>query len=771
MRRIYTCLAEEHDPVLLLAAALLCLIGATVSLGLLHRARRARPEARAGWLLLGGLAVGASIWCTHFVAMLGYQPGFGLGFRLLPTLGSLLLAVVSGTAALAVAAGPWALAAPLGGALFGLGTWAMHLLGLSAYGDAGVLRFSPLLLGASLLFGMALGALALMGKRARPGPAGWFGGGVLLAASVLSLHVTGMAAIRLLPLPLQDPDSAESSLGLAVVSVALMVFAAALAALLIDRRAEEEGEQRLRRLADAAMEGLAVVQEGRIVEANHSFQALCGRTRAALLGQPLPGALLEMAEAGEAGWLRHADGSRIEVALQLREGLPEPGFRVFVLRDLRPQRAQEARLDHMARHDALTGLPNRARFAEMLEQALAEARGRHGLALLRLGLNGLKTVNGLHGHAAGDAALRAYARALAARLPEAGLARLGGDEFAALLPFRDEAELQERLPRIAALTVPVGGKAGAGPLGTGIGAAIGAALYPEDAGEAEALMAYADIALQRAKALPGRPPCFHDAAQDARLQQRRRLAQDLAGALAEGQFFLVFQPQMVLASGQLCGHEALLRWHHPQLGLVPPDHFIPLAEESGLILPLGAWTLRQACAAAAAEPRLGKVAVNLSPLQFRDEGLPALVAATLAETGLPPQRLELEITESAMMQEMARALEMLRQLQGLGIGIAMDDFGTGYSSLGTLRAFPFHKIKLDRSFMREIGESPAALAILRAVLDMGQGLGVPVLAEGVETPAQRDRLREEGCAEAQGYLFGRPLPLAELFPSPTPAAA
>ncbi|WP_131829779.1 putative bifunctional diguanylate cyclase/phosphodiesterase, partial [Teichococcus deserti] len=387
-----------------------------------------------------------------------------------------------------------------------------------------------------------------------------------------------------------------------------------------------------------------------------------------------------------------------------------------------------------------------------------------GLALLRIGLNDFKAVNDLYGHAAGDAVLRGYAQRLAALLPAEGVpARLGGDEFAVLLPFAEEAEVTALLGRIEALAEQPEQIGGAS---IGVTAAIGIALHPADAANAEALLANADVALQRAKILPGRPACFYQAGMDARVRERRRLAEDLRGAQAAGELMLFFQPQVMVATGHCFGHEVLMRWQHPAQGFVPPDRFIPLAEENGLILQLGEWALREACRAAAAEPRLGRVAVNISPTQFRHPDLPAMVASALAESGLPPSRLEIEITESTLMGDSRRALEILRQITELGVGIAMDDFGTGYSSLGTLRAFPFDKIKLDRSFIREIGESAQALAILRAVLDMGQGLGVPVLAEGVETPEQLQRLRDEGCAEAQGYLFGRPAPLAALVLPP-----
>ena len=290
--------------------------------------------------------------------------------------------------------------------------------------------------------------------------------------------------------------------------------------------------------------------------------------------------------------------------------------------------------------------------------------------------------------------------------------------------------------------------------------------------EREALMANAALAMRGAKAMQANRARFYDAAQDASARDRLRLADDLRTALERAEFRLFYQPQAKIRGGCLCGHEALMRWRHPERGIVPPGIFIPLAEETGVILALGEWALRTACAEAAAEPRLGKVAVNLSPLQFREAGLPDLVASALAESGLPAARLELEITESVLMQDPDRTVDALRQIKRLGISVAMDDFGTGYSSLATLRAFPFDKIKLDRSFIPEIESDPQARAILRAVLGIGRGLGIPVLAEGVETAAQLATLRDEGCAEVQGYLLGPPCPLAALqFPALRAATA
>jgi EAL domain-containing protein (putative c-di-GMP-specific phosphodiesterase class I) len=265
--------------------------------------------------------------------------------------------------------------------------------------------------------------------------------------------------------------------------------------------------------------------------------------------------------------------------------------------------------------------------------------------------------------------------------------------------------------------------------------------------------------MRRAKASAGRGLRFYHAEIDVAERHRRQMSEDMRAALKKEHFRLYAQLQIDITTSEPCGHEMLLRWLHPEHGLIPPADFIPLAEENGLILPIGEWVLREACAMAAAHPHLGKVAVNLSPVQFSQPDLPQQVASALAASGLSPWRLELEITETTLMQDQARTVLLLKRIKALGVSVAIDDFGTGYSSLSTLRSFPFDKIKLDRSFMAEIETSPQAIAILRAVIGIGRGLDIPVLAEGVETETQLTLLRAEGCAEAQGYLFGRPEPV------------
>ena len=428
--------------------------------------------------------------------------------------------------------------------------------------------------------------------------------------------------------------------------------------------------------------------------------------------------------------------------------------------DIGARKAAEQQIAHMASHDALTDLPNRTLFRDRLDQRLAEvARDGGACAVFCLDLDRFKAVNDSLGHLAGDALLRETAGRLRSVLrADDTVARLGGDEFAVLVaeadPPRDMVALAERL--IAVTRVPVA----IGEQQVEVGLSVGIARAPEHGTDGESVFKRADLALYRAKADGRNAARIFSPAMDEKATERRRLEIDLRQAIARDELVLHYQPQIRTATGDLTGFEALVRWRHPVHGLVPPSRFIPLAEETGLIVSLGDWVLRAACREAAGWSCPLKVAVNLSTQQLQQVHLPETVLGILTETGLSPSRLEVEITESAIIDDMARALAILRRLKALGVSIAMDDFGTGYSSLATLQAFPFDRIKIDRTFVGQVEASPQAAVIVRAVLGLGRSLGMGVVAEGVETPAQHRFLADEACDELQGYLFGKPQPIA-----------
>ncbi|MCJ2184338.1 EAL domain-containing protein [Novosphingobium sp. 1949] len=432
--------------------------------------------------------------------------------------------------------------------------------------------------------------------------------------------------------------------------------------------------------------------------------------------------------------------------------LPDGGW-VMTCDDITEQRQSEARIAHMALHDALTGLPNRTRFNQRLHDKLGTAdRTSSKVGVIAIDLDRFKEVNDTQGHAAGDALLQAIGRRITEQTLETEVvARLGGDEFAAAKVFSEAHELHEFANRLHGCIV--GTSVGTG---TFVGASLGIAIYPQDGGVGEALLNNADLAMYRAKAQRGEHICYYEEGMDETARRRRQIANDLRHAIANGELHLLYQPQRSLRTGALSGYEALLRWQHPRHGFIPPDVFIPIAEETGSIFEIGEWVLRDACREAKQWPGEEKVAVNLSAVQFIKPDLVSTIRQILADTGLSPTRLELEITETAIIGDKLRALHCLRQLKAMGISVAIDDFGTGYSSLDTLHSFPFDKIKIDKSFLLRSENSAQARAIISAVLALGKSLQIPVLAEGVENEAQLLVLESEGCDEAQGYYFGRP---------------
>ncbi|MBO1078295.1 putative bifunctional diguanylate cyclase/phosphodiesterase [Roseomonas haemaphysalidis] len=420
------------------------------------------------------------------------------------------------------------------------------------------------------------------------------------------------------------------------------------------------------------------------------------------------------------------------------------------------------RASYLAAHDLLTGLPNRGLFADRLTQALKHGRRDSDVtAVLCLDLDRFKEVNDTLGHAAGDELLQGVAKRLSGCLRENDtLARLGGDEFAVIQLGATQPETSAFLARrlIAVLEEPFALSGGQACIGLSVGIGMSEPGLPCEPAQ---LMRNADLALYQAKEAGRGGYRFFATEMNQRLQERRALEADLRQALASGGFRLAFQPQINLEDKRIIGAEALLRWDRPGHGNMPPDQFIGVAEETGLIGPIGAWAINEACRQAMLWPAHMNIAVNVSPVQFRQAGLFECVTSALQASGLSPARLELEITESVLLNDTEDTLAMLGRLRGLGVKIAMDDFGTGYSSLGYLQKFPFDKLKIDRSFVRDLGRDPNASAIVSAVVGMSRALGVRANAEGVEEQDQAALLLAEGCEEVQGYFFGKPMSAEE----------
>ncbi|UGY17585.1 sensor domain-containing protein [Bradyrhizobium septentrionale] len=459
------------------------------------------------------------------------------------------------------------------------------------------------------------------------------------------------------------------------------------------------------------------------------------------------------------------DGLRLFLTRRMTvlDDVGEPQYLIKTHEDVTDRRQTESRMAHMAYHDGLTDLPNRAAFLQALTQMIEACAGTdEEFAVLCVDLDGLKEINDVYGHAMGDKVLIEVAQRLQGAARGGVVARLSGDEFGLIIDGKQPAAgiaLAEQAAEALAEDFAIDGKSVRTGLTTGI------AVFPHNGSDAASLLANSGAALFRAKAKSRGTISIFEPEMDQQIRDRRVLHQELSVAIKNGELSLYYQPQAAagasVASSEIIGFEALARWHHPVRGFVPPGDFIPLAEESGLIVEMGEWILREACREAASWAAPLQVAVNLSPAQFTHGDLVGLVHSILLETGLTPDRLELEITEGVLIEDFDRGLSLLRRLKALGVRISMDDFGSGYSSLSYLQAFPFDKIKIDRAFVINLGRNPQSAAIVRAVIDLGHGLEMSIVAEGVETEAQLLFLSEEGCDAVQGYLIGRPAPISQ----------
>lgn len=656
----------QHDFALVALAALICLAGSWVTMKLFRRAAGVTGLQRAGWQILTAVAAGSSIWCTHFIAMLGFHPGVPFEFDPILTILSLLVAVIGSFAGFSLATNRNVRFAPvIGGGVVGLAVAAMHYTGMTGYAVQAIVTWNMPVLVLSIIFSVVFSAAAIqLIMTAHDARRQWLAVCTLVVSIVL-LHFTGMVAFEVEPIgvtlvePMQD---AIQALALAIACVGLLIIGAGIASYVVDESVRSDSYEQLRRMAVT---------------------------------------------------------------------------------------------------DSLTGLPNRLSFHARLDHEFdaAQARGQK-VAMIGIDLDRFKEINDLRGHAAGDQVLRTLSARMSAMLKEGEfVARLGGDEFAAVKRMDSAGDLTDFLTRLeAALTETIR----IDEYEVTPGGSVGVAIYPDDAADRESLISNADLAMYRSKASLTKEVAFYDPSMDELVRERRALANDLRDALDKDELDIHFQVQKAVSTGDIRGYEALVRWQHPERGDVSPSEFIPVAEENGLILRLGEWVLRHACAKAASWDPPYKVAVNVSPMQFAHTDLPKMILGILIETGLPANRLELELTETTIFADKERSLHILRQIKSMGVSIALDDFGTGYSSLETLRSFPFDKIKLDRSFVEQVERSEQTAAMVRAVLALGRSLKIPVLAEGIENSQQLSVLTAEGCDEVQGFLLGRPVPLARI---------
>ncbi|UFW46946.1 MULTISPECIES: bifunctional diguanylate cyclase/phosphodiesterase [Bradyrhizobium] len=786
MYQVLYCLTDEHDWRLVALGGAVCLLASAAAISLFHRARAARGSARVAWIALDAAVAGCGIWATHFIAMQAYGPGAGGAYNIPVTVLSLIFAIAVTFIGLSISVSTTrGLLVALGGAVVGGGVAAMHYTGMMAFEIPAHVGWATGTVTVSILLGILFGSLALFVAGRRDGVSGALGATVLLTVAIVSHHFTAMGALELTPDPtlvVSGLSIPPASLSILTASAAAAIIAIALAAAVLDRRAKGElGRQQV--VLDTALEnmsqGLCMFDaDGKIQLFNERYAAMLGRTGIPLAGRLLVDVLREEQAKGQ--WQGDAGEFFARLVADAREGrttsqvvnrlgrsirvVNQPmqgGGWVATFEDITEWLEAQAKISHMARHDALTSLPNRVLFHEQLEQGLRRTKSGDQLAVLCLDLDHFKDINDSLGHPIGDALLKEVGRRLKATVGENDtVARLGGDEFAVVQIGRSEEaaarSLAGRLVEVISAPYEIDDHQ------IVIGVSIGISLSPQDGNNPDELLKNADLALYRAKADGRGTYRFFETGMDARAQARRLLEMDLRAALQRDEFEVHYQPIRDVASDRVVAFEALLRWNHPQRGLISPVNFIPLAEETGLIIQLGEFVLRGACADAATWPDDIDVAVNLSPVQFKSPNLIASVTAALAASGLSARRLELEITESVLLQNSEATLTTLHELRAMGVRISLDDFGTGYSSLSYLRSFPFDKIKIDRSFVSELATREDSMAIIRAVTSLGRSLGIVTTAEGVENDAQLELLRREGCTQAQGYLFSKPRPASDV---------
>ena len=782
MLKVINCLAFQHDPRLVALSALICVLGCYTMTTMMARAGETAGRRSQRWLALAAVVFGCSVWSLHFIAMLAFRPGLTMAYDVGLTALSVLVAPAGAMAALLVwqtATGRPARVAAAGLQL-GLAVPGLASGGVAPARATELLSFDRTYLAASAIAGTVLSILALSragnlttaGRRLET--AGW------LALGVVALHFTGVAAITVVPGHAEAPGAtglATAALSLAGGTIRATILIASLSADLLDQQITRWSARELRRMrlmSNLAQEVLIIHRDGIVLEVNSAGERLFKAAASDIIGRSILKLFTSDSEPAlmrrercepfdrrsEEFDVQAVDGTRIAVELSCQpiDHLGKPAT-VIALRDLTDRRRHEERIRHLARHDALTSLPNRYALMEQLGFALnAAARQHTAAAVVYIDLDRFKPVNDLYGHAAGDALLVEASKRLLAEVRSSDtLTRIGGDEFVLILT--DDAQ-PEKASAVATRIIDALRK----PFHIEghrieIGASVGIALYPDDGSSADTLMRAADAAMYRAKAQGQGALRFFEASMNAQLQSQLQLEQELAGAVERDELILHYQPIVNGVTGEVETFEALIRWAHPRRGMVGPIEFIPLAEQTGLIDHIGRWVIETACREAAGWAQPWRVSLNVSPVQFRHSDLCDVIGAALQANALDPGRLVVEVTEGILINDASKAVATLNRLKEMGVRVALDDFGTGYSSLSYLQLFKFDKFKIDKSFVRKLGQDNDALTITRTIVNLGHNLGLQVTAEGVETQAQLALLQALGCDEIQGYLIARPAPI------------
>ncbi len=769
-------LLRHHDPHVLALALLEALIGSFIAMRVLLRPRSSRHKT-AITVTLFALVMTSASWLAFITALGGTYPKLSVSVPVRWMIPALVMSLLSSMAAGAIQrlGRRSARNAMLAGSLLACGFSCMLFTGMAGIVRPFALAYDLTAVLVVMVLGAALCGFAFWESSSLARRFPRLIGTMLTTLAIGVLAFGSLAAI----LPFNDwinavshPDElASSPIAIIVAAEAVAMLVLSLSGSLVDNRVAARDQletDRFRQLADSTLEGILIHRDGKILDGNESLAALLGVKLTELRVSPL--ARFMAPDSDSSAWSPDRGAVPTETEIVAANGIRMPveilsraisyGGRpalVTALRDVRERRASEERIRFLAHHDMLTELPNRVLLSESLDLALrGAARFQAPLAVLCLDLDGFKMVNDTLGHAAGDQLLCQVAARLRENLREGDfVARIGGDEFVVLQTTGAQPEQATALARrLIECLVPgfrIDGQ------DVNVGTSIGIAIHPQDGDTAAVLLKKADIALYRAKENGLGWFRLFENGMDLALRERRAMEQDLHAALQRDEFILHFQP-LFDSKLELVAFEALVRWMHPTLGLISPAQFIPLAEECGLIVPLGEWVMRTACTAAMTWDHPYRVAVNLSPAQFLRGNLLTMVTTILAETGLPPNRLELEITEGVLMDNIESAIRMLNELRETGVRLVLDDFGTGYSSLSYLQRFPFDKLKVDRSFVQRLEADDGSRAIIKAIIAMSRSLNLEVTAEGVETIEQFKLLCDQGCHELQGFLLGHPMP-------------
>ena len=727
---------------------------------LMSHADECAEKRKPSWLFIAAMVGGLSIWAVHFVAMLGFNGTINLSFDPIITFVSAVL-VVLGFLLAVYARDIYTSGVPfLAGTVAALSVTLMHFVGMAGIQAPAGVTYE----GRPILVAIAVSIVAMVISfqrfRANRGMRGIVEAAFFMIVGVCILHFTAMSATTIAPnflIPPAPDNISNAWLVAAVVVVAFAITLMTTAAAILDRYLTD-----LKGFADATLEGLAIVRGSRIVEVNARFSALFGLTPDQIIGRPadeflvaadLAPIAVPRSSVVEASPLVGDRRRSFEASIQSLEYLGRM-CQVLAIMDMTEKKAAQRQIELLASYDPLTGLANRTLLQQRMDEAivqLADARAR--VAVLALDLDRFKAVNDLFGHPEGDRVLKSVATILSQNVsPADTVARMGGDEFIILQIGVAQPEGARALGTkiLDAFNATMNGDR------TAVGVSIGVAVGPDDGTDPTSLLHAADLALYHAKAAGRGRLSFYATAMDEEVRDRRQFEADLRRAVTQEELYVVYQPLMSV-DGRLLGYEALLRWLHRERGDVFPETFIPIAEETGVIVALGEWVLREACGAASKWEDHLTIAVNVSPRQFLQPDLVGQVADALRDSGLAPHRLGLEITETILVRDRDKAIEMLKRIKAMGVSVVMDDFGAGYSSLSCLQIFPFDKIKIDRSFINSMENDEGAEAIVRAIIGLARSMNLYVVAEGVETERQYRMIRDAGCSEVQGYYVGPPV--------------